>query len=517
MNLLIRADASKEIGTGHLMRSVALAQAWRGTRGGVSFMCHCESDALQKRILAEGFGLTVIKRPHPDPSDLETTLSFLKKLHPEDGPGSPWLVLDGYHFDPIYQKASRDAGFKVLVIDDYNHQSHYHADILLNQNIMAESLEYRCDPDTVLLLGTKYALLRDEFLAQEGKRHEAPGIARKILVTLGGADPHNVMLEVVQALKLLDIKGLEVKIVVGPANPHSGEIEEEIQKDQRTALAFQIVRNVDMPELMTWADVAVSAGGITSWELAFMGVPFLAFTLAENQRDIGPKLQDAGAAIDLGWPDQVDIAQLSGALDGLLVDPDRRRKMSSRAKKLVDGQGAKRVASLMAWLSTGGEDMEVTIREASPEDCKQTWLLSNDREVRENSFNTEPIVFENHILWYKEKLASPDTAFYVLDVHGVIGGQIRYGRKGNAAEINYSVAPAFRGKGLGKALIESTIDQACNRLRVDRVLGIVKNFNNASIRTFLNAGFKKVRDENIHNLDCSIFERSRSQDERHAR
>ena len=517
MNLLIRADASTEIGTGHVMRSLALAQAWRGTGGGVSFVCHCESDALQKRILDEGFGLTEIKRPHPDPCDLEKVLGFLRKAGPGDGSGSPWLVLDGYHFDPAYQKASRDAGFKVLVIDDYNHQTHYHADILLNQNIKAESFEYMCDQDTLLLLGTKYALIRNEFLRREKKIQEFPMVARKVLVTLGGADPDNIVLKVVQALKLLDIKGLEVKIVVGPANPHLEQIEKEIQGVGSLPQGFQIVQNGDMPGLMAWADIAVSAGGITCWELAFMGVPFLILVLAENQRDIAQRLEDAGAAIDIGWANKRNISELSEDLEGLLYNADQRRKMSSRANKLVDGQGTSRVSSLMAWLSTGGGGRELTMREASLEDCWQIWFLSNDRKVRESSFNTEPIVFEDHILWYKEKLASSDTAFYVLDVHGVIGGQIRYGRKGDAAEINYSVAPAFRGKGLGVTLIESTIYQACNKLKVDRVLAIVKNFNNASIWTFLNVGFKKVRDEKIHNLDCSIFERGLSRYERHAR
>lgn len=516
MNLVIRADASTEIGTGHVMRSLALAQAWRGTGGGVSFVCHCESDALKKRILDEGFGLIEIRRPHPDPCDLEKVLGFLRKTGPGEESGSPWLVLDGYHFDPAYQKASRDAGFKVLVIDDYNHQTHYHADILLNQNIKAESLEYICDQDTVFLLGTKYALIRNEFLRREKKIQEFPMVASKVLVTLGGADPDNLMLKVLQALKLLDIRGLEVKIVVGPANRHLEQIEKEIQGVRSLSQGFQIVQNGDMPSLIAWADMAVSAGGITCWELAFMGVPFLVLVMAENQRDIAQRLEDAGAAIDIGWANQRNISEISKSLESLLYNADQRRKMSSRANKLVDGRGTSRVFSLMAWLSADRRGRDLTMREALLEDCRQLWLLSNDRKVRESSFHAEPIVFEDHIRWYEEKLASSDTAFYVLDIHGVIGGQIRYGRKGDTAEISYSVAPAFRGKGLGEKLIESTISGACNKLKVDRVLAIVKNFNNASIRTFLNAGFKKVRNERIHNLDCSILERGLSRYERRA-
>jgi len=514
MNLFIRADAGTAIGTGHVMRSIALAQACKKARGNVNFVCHCESKAMQKLILDEGFELAEIEKTHPDPDDLEKTLGFLRRGVTGDESGTPWLVLDGYHFDPAYQKASRDAGFRVLVIDDYNHQPHYHADILLNQNFKAESLKYICDQDTMLLMGTKYALIRSEFLKKGKKMRNVPVIAQKVLVTLGGADPDNVVLRVVQALKLLDIKGLEAKIVVGPANPHIKKLEKEILRSGDLPRDFQIVQNGNMPDLMAWADIAVSAGGTTCWELAFMGVPFLVLVLAENQRDIAQRLEDAGAALNLGWANQRNTKQISEALENLICNQDKRREMSYRADKLVDGQGASRVSSLMDWLSADKGFREIQMREALFEDCRQIWFLSNDRKVRENSFNTEPIAFEDHVLWYKEKLASSDTAFYVLDICGVIGGQVRYERKGSVTEISYSLDPAFRGIGLGETLIESTIYKACKKLKVDRVHAVVKNFNKASIKTFLNIGFRKVHDEKIKGLDSSVFERGISQQER---
>lgn len=507
MNLLIRADATSKIGTGHVMRSLALAQKWRNRGGSAFFACRCESDSLKNRISDEGFELIEIKQPHPDPSDLETVLSFLRKTRIGDETASDWLALDGYHFDPDYQKALRNAGLRVLVIDDYNHQPLYHADILLNQNIKAENLSYFCDQDTVLLLGTKYALIRNEFLGKERELREFPAVALKVLLTLGGSDPDNIVLKVFQALKLLDIKGLEVNIIVGPANPHLKQIEKEIHGLNFLPQSFHIIQNGDMPGLMACADAAVSGGGGTCLELAFMGVPFLVITLAENQQATGPHLQDVGAAIDLGWGDELNIRDLSDTLESLLKNSSQRRKMSAKATGLVDGQGSNRVASVMTWLSEGMGDSALTLREASPDDCRQIWLLANDRSVRENSFNRGYIVFEDHTRWYQNKLESHGTAFYVLDLCGAIGGQIRYERQGDAAEINYSIAPAFRGKGLGRRLIENTVAMACSKLNVDRVFAIVKKSNKASTRTFLNAGFKKVSNEKVHNLDCSLYEK----------
>jgi spore coat polysaccharide biosynthesis predicted glycosyltransferase SpsG len=215
---------------------------------------------------------------------------------------------------------------------------------------MAERLEYRCDPDTVLLLGTKYALLRDEFLAQEGKRHEAPGIARKILVTLGGADPHNVMLKVVQALKRVDVRGLEAKIVVGTSNLNCKTLEKEIQRDRSAEGTFQIIRNGDMPKLMAWADTAVSAGGSTCWELAFMGVPFLVLILAENQEGIARGLGETETAMNCGWFHKLSVKYLAECLDKMIADDNRRAEYSKRGRRLVDGLGTDRIIDHMAAL-----------------------------------------------------------------------------------------------------------------------------------------------------------------------
>ena len=127
--LFIRADATSQIGSGHVMRCIALAQAWQDQGGRVTFISHCDSDTLRIRIIGEGFNLVSIEKPHPHPSDLTLTLSC---INPETtGPNTgAWLVLDGYHFTPDYQKAIKDAGIRLLIIDDMNHLPYYHADII---------------------------------------------------------------------------------------------------------------------------------------------------------------------------------------------------------------------------------------------------------------------------------------------------------------------------------------------------------------------------------------------------
>ena len=330
-SLVIRADASAFMGTGHLMRCLALGQAWKDQGGQVVFVTACESETLQQRLLDEGFQVVRLKQTYPDPSDWERTSQVLAE-HP-----SAWVVVDGYHFDTNYQLRIKEAGHPLLVIDDMAHLNHYYADIVLNQNLHAKDLRYSCEPYTRLLLGTKYVLLRREFLKWRDWKREIPKVAKKVLVTLGGTDPDNVTLKVIQALQQVDLDNLEAVVIVGGANPHLKELRCAAQ-DSR--IPVRLETNVaNMPEWMAWADMAVSAGGSTCWELAFMGVPSLLLVLAENQYPIAEELDHARAAVNLGWYTDLSSAEIVQALTQLLLEEKQRAGMVERAQKLVDGNG----------------------------------------------------------------------------------------------------------------------------------------------------------------------------------
>lgn len=341
--LVIRADAGTDIGSGHLMRCLALGEAWRASGGSVVFLSRCSNPALRGRIERAGFGFVPLERVHPDPADVEATLRKLQEV--SGGQEHPWLVLDGYHFDSAYQQAVREAGYRLLVIDDTAHLERYHTDVLLNQNIGAERLTYRHDPDTVTLLGTKYALLRSEFLTWRAWRREIPHVARKVMVTLGGSDPENVTSKVMKALQLVDVPRLDAVIVVGPQNPHYRDLTAAARASRVSVRVMQDPGN--MPELMAWADVAVSAAGSTCWELAFMALPSVLLISAENQRYIAAGLHAAAAALNLGWSAQVTPSGVADALRRLAIDHGGRLRMGRRGRKLVDGAGAARVVSAL--------------------------------------------------------------------------------------------------------------------------------------------------------------------------
>lgn len=504
-SLLVRADAGMRIGTGHLMRCLALAQAWRASGGTVVFLGQCRSSSLCTRIQLAGIDFIPLDDPWPHSTDLDLTLSKLGEMS-EACPRRPWLVLDGYHFDPAYQEAVRAAGHRVLVIDDTCDRPCYHADVLLNQNADAGALPYHCDQDTLLLLGTRYVLLRHEFLTWRNWQRTFPDLASKVLVTLGGGDAGNATQAVLKELLHVDVPGFEAVAVVGASNPHHDNLERVLRE---TPLHVRLEHDVaDMAALMAWADVAVSAAGITGWELAYMGLPSILLVLADNQRSVADSLGEARAAVNLGSWAGAGMGRFADELTALCRDRTRRQELSRNGQGLVDGMGVHRVVTIMDALDDRVlEEGRFQVRLANPQDMMAIWRLANDPGVRANSFNPEPIPLDHHIRWYSDRLSSPSSRTWVLELAGVMVAQVRYDLIGqDTAEVHFSVVPAFRGKGLGTRILDLTGRSACRELGVKRVRGIVMSRNTPSMRAFQKAGFSLVSEVQRQGHPCSIFE-----------
>jgi spore coat polysaccharide biosynthesis predicted glycosyltransferase SpsG len=222
--------------------------------------------------------------------------------------------------------------------------------VVLNQNLHADEQPYLSrEPYTDLLLGTRFALLRDEFLKEQSWRRNIPPLGNKILVTLGGSDPANVTGEVMELLSTMQTA--EITIVVGGSNPHLDLLRQRAADLSRPMKVAADAYN--MPELMRWADIVVAAGGTTSWELAFTGLPSIIVTLADNQVDISHALDRAGVGISIGKWDGEGKRRLMLELAPLMEDSSRREQMSKKGRQLVDGRGRERVLKTMAERSTG--------------------------------------------------------------------------------------------------------------------------------------------------------------------
>jgi spore coat polysaccharide biosynthesis predicted glycosyltransferase SpsG len=195
------------------------------------------------------------------------------------------------------------------------------------------------------LLGIRFVLLRREFLHQREWRREIPPVARKVLVTLGGGDPDNVTLKVIQALQRVHVNDLEATVVVGGSNPHYEELQSAV-KNSPTSIRLQ--RNVThMPELMAGADLAISSGGTTVWELAFMGLPALVGMIAAIEELLLDGLKEQRVCVNVGWFSRLSVEQLAETLIAAMEDRKLRSHASLLGRKLVDGYGADRVLEAM--------------------------------------------------------------------------------------------------------------------------------------------------------------------------
>lgn len=338
--LLIRADASAAIGTGHVMRCLALAQAWQDAGGCVTFAMAESTPAIKDRLSNEGVRLIEIPGPPGSGAELEQTTALARSC------AASWVVADSYEFDAGYQRALKDAGLKVLLVDDNGRSGSYAADVILNQNIHARENLYQDRAEhTKLVLGTKYALLRREFASGPGDQREIPPVARKILVAMGGSDPDNITLRAMQAMDHVLVPDLQMSVVVGGSNPHLAAIAESAARARHSCRILQNVAN--MRALIAWADLAISAAGSVCWEYCALGLPAVVVTVAENQVLAAEALHTAGAARLVPGGARFAIVEMAQLITRLAHSREERQSLSRVGRTVVDGGGASRVVSIL--------------------------------------------------------------------------------------------------------------------------------------------------------------------------
>jgi UDP-2,4-diacetamido-2,4,6-trideoxy-beta-L-altropyranose hydrolase len=491
--LLIRADASPEIGTGHVMRCLAFAERWVQARGQAVLVSAQPANWLGERAAALGLEVVPLVVPPGSSADARD----LARLA-QDG-RAEWVLVDGYHFGESYQRELQEAGLRLLLIDDTSHLPRYHADIILNQNLGAQASLYRGKTEkSRMLLGSRFALLRGEFLKWRDWQRAFAQRGRKVLVTLGGSDPDNATLKVIQALDQCAVPDLQATVVVGASNPNLATL-------TAAAASSRVVRLVEkasnLPELMAEADLAIAAGGATAWELAFMGLPMLLLILADNQAGNAESLHHMCAAQNLGWPRQRSPAQLARAIEDLLADRDIRTAMSACGRRLVDGHGAFRV-----WLNLSEDRLR--LRAVTMDDARRIWTWANAPDVREVSFSSEPIPWERHLEWLRSKLADPTVRCWMaLNAEGQPLGQVRFeAAPERQAVISIMLDASCRGQNLGSLLIWS----ACKKLfaETDRTAAqaFIKTGNEVSARAFVKAGFQRRTDVEIRGQPALSFD-----------
>lgn len=489
--LFIRADANSQIGTGHVMRCLAIAQAWLDQGGEAVFLMHNPGTSLKDRVERAGCRVLEMSSEPGSRVDAEQT-SRLAGEHQAE-----WLVVDGYQFGAEYQDLVKASGLRLLFLDDCGHAGRYSADLVLNHNLhAAESLYRDRAPDTELLLGPRYALLRREFLSWREWTREIREDVRQVLVTLGGSDPDNMTEQVIRALSLVDMNGMKATVLIGASNPRHSDLRKAAAG---LAGVFLVENALNMAELIAEADVAVSGAGSTCWELCFLGLPSLLIDLAENQRPVSRELERLGVAVDLGGSEEVSPEKIADELSRLMRSPGRRAAMSACGRGLIDGAGAARVCGEL-------ESRCLRLRKAIEADCALLWEWASDPQIRAAAFSPDAIPWENHVKWFTARMADPDSVFYIaLNAGATAVGQVRYQLQQDRAVLSLNLGREFRGKGYSRRLVKLANQKLFQSSNVKFVDAYVKPDNAASLKTFASAGFRREGMIEVHGESAIHF------------
>ena len=336
---VFRADASTEIGGGHVSRCLSLATGLGKAGWDCSFLTRSETLSVVPGLGRSDFRIVRLDpETHDDP----------ESAHYADLEVGDLVVIDHYGLDARYEEALQHRGLLVLAIDDRPLRRHA-ADFLLDQTFGRRPVDYEglVSRDTLCLLGTDYALLRAEFAQareQALARRSAAQTVKRVLVSLGATDPKGLSRLVMKALAQTD-SDLEIDLVIGSGAAHLTELRAIAQ-----ALGKACELHVDttsMADLLTQADLAIGAAGVSAWERCCMGLPSALIVVAQNQIDIAATLEAAGAARILGQAEQLTVECLAQAIDGLIAEPESLARTGERAAALCDGLGVSRVVQAL--------------------------------------------------------------------------------------------------------------------------------------------------------------------------
>lgn len=440
---VFRADASPEIGGGHVMRCLALAEALEATGGWrCGFATGPESSAMIPAIRALACDpLDLVGAAEDEPATLADGWSG----------GCDLLVVDHYRRDAVFERACRPWAHRIMAIDDLADRAH-DCDLLLDHTMGRKASDYTAftGPSCRMMLGSSYALLRREFLAARSCALERRGRGepvRRILVALGASDPNDATSRVLDGIESSGVEA-SIDVVLGEHAPHIDTVRERMPQAATLHCAAS-----NMAALMSGADMAIGAAGTTSWERCCLGLPSLMVTTADNQRFVAAALDDAGAARLLGRSGDLTAATIGEAVAALAHDAHARLAMAERAAALCDGRGLER-AILAVAAPLDGKSLE--LRLASLSDTQLVFDWQCHPETRRFARHPAPPSRDEHDGWMERTLADAavmlmlvmdgDEPVGVLRLDAVDGPTVR--------EVSIYVDPERHGRGIAGAALK---------------------------------------------------------------
>ena len=482
MHVLIRADGSRLIGAGHIVRCLALATGLRACGAQATFISRSADGDLAHLITSEGHGLRVLPKAERWTwhEDCAATLDVVRNQ-----PSADWLVVDHYDIDAQWEAALQPFVRHLLVIDDLANRLHA-ASVLVDQNIGAAALRYRplVPASCRLMLGPRFALLRPEFAEHACAQEPAGEGSRGILACVGGSDTQDILSRILAAWQLLPESRPALDLVVGAGSPNLAKLRGAIAGLTSVSLHVQTPR---MAELMAGACFLVCAAGSISWERCCLGRTAIMGSLADNQRENLTILARLRTGLSIGEWSSVSVATLADLIARLLKHPGLVRRMGTRARRLVDGRGADRVSSHMA-ASAG----HLQLRAATAADAAPAWRWRNAEETRRHFTNPRAIDLDRHLEWWSSVLADGGRDLLIATLGKRPVGVLRLDHDMAEAVVSVYVDPALTRLGLGPCILRAAQHWAQrHRPQMAAMVADILPQNDASRAAFSAAGFSR--------------------------
>jgi len=502
MIVVVRADASLQMGTGHIMRCLTLVDALKEQGSEVHFICRKFTGNLITYIESKGFHVHTLeisktmnignsKKEDYDSlrslyaewlgdsqeNDAQFCKPILQKIQPD------WLILDHYSMDKVWEEELKNTFDKLLVIDDLADR-HHQCNVLLDQTYGRQEYDYQglVNKDCKMLLGPQYALLRPEFAKWREysiKRRAQPRF-KNLLITMGGVDPDNVTSHVLDVLKNCELaKDLEVIVVMGATSPHLKAVVTKAEgMPYKTAVKVSVN---NMGEIMANADLAIGAAGTTTWERCCLGLPTIQMLLSDNQVEIAKKLDNIGAVTSLNT-----LEQLGESIVGILKYIP---KISLLASSIIDGEGTDRVSTLLC--ENLHNNNSLLFKPATYSDSNFVYGLQN-KEVRKYFRNPEVPSLDEHIDWFNKIINTSESQLFILTLNNKSIGVLRVdGLNNKRIEVSIIVSPDYVGQGLAGIFLKKL-----EGIMVGRSLqAVIHKHNIASKKVFERHGFKIQKQE----------------------
>jgi len=418
MNVVIRTDASRHIGSGHVMRCLVLAEVLKEQGHTVSFASRPQQGDLVEFVRNKGFKVYELVTPHywQIPLNSADYAAWLQVTWQEDAKSLieqvdnvDLLIVDHYGLNANWELFVKDKLLcKVFAIDDLVRK--HQADLILDQTLLRDPLEYKeINPNSIVLAGCDFALIKQNFTASRVKALESAVLPSNVnvLISMGGVDQPNATLQTLQALSQKTGKKPSVTVLLSAKAPHYPSVKNFSLQHSSWVNHIDFVEN--MAELMLTHQVAIGAPGGTSWERACLGMPSIIIPLAENQKTISNNLVQVGAAI------RVNIADInSDLLPAYQSMVSEWPVMRMANLSLCDGLGLLRVTQCVNNLCSNASNL-MTLRRANKSDIKQVFEWQILPETRKYALTPERPTWEGHQKWMNTKLQSISDCFYIIE------------------------------------------------------------------------------------------------------